>query len=147
MPTLFYERKATSKRPWHARPPRAAGVSSPRHALKGIPQEPGRALVFSRQRGDGTPDPKGPGPGARRDAPHRGANKHLAEEIPDAEETEAAGKDGERSYAPHSTDEGGKPVNAGSHRREGGDKRTYRQRGTWRYTETENHVHGTASDI
>jgi len=97
-----------------ARLPGAAGVPSPRRAFKDSTETWESSLFLSsRFFGNGPPDPNGPGPGVGRDVPTRGAKKHLAEEVPVAKETEAAGTEREQSYAPHSSDEGGELAQPG----------------------------------
>jgi hypothetical protein len=72
------------------------------------------------------------------DAPAEGANKRPAEEVAGGRgkpETASEGLAG--VLRPHSTGEGGELAQAGTHWREGGNKRTHRMQETWRYSEIE----------
>jgi hypothetical protein len=73
----------------HSEPPE----SPDRGALsKGFGRNLGELLIsFLPHAGMVPPDPNGPGPGIGRDAPIRGAKKHLAEEVPEANTKEASG--------------------------------------------------------
>ena len=65
------------------------------------------------------------------DAPVEGANKHPAAEVADGRGQPETGSEGLAGVLrSHSTDEGGELVKAGTHWREGVNKRTYRMKET-----------------
>ena len=72
------------------------------------------------------------------DTPVEGANKHPAEEVAGGRGQPETGSEGLAGVLrSHSTDEGGELAQAGTHWREGVNKRTYRIKETWRYSEIE----------
>ena len=81
------------------------------------------------------------------DTPVEGANKHPAEEVAGGRGQPETGSEGLAGVLrSHSTDEGGELAQAGTHWREGVNKRTYRIKETWRYSEIEKTCQRDASE-